>query len=80
MTQTNASADTAAIRLRSDGANLDPVVIELRVAAQKLRIIVDGVDHDVDVAVVVEIAESRATRAGSGSEMPGPAWNEISAK
>src|SRR5271157_1045947 len=57
-----AGADSATVRLRPNGPNLDPIVVEFGVAAQELRAVVDGVNDDVNVAVVVEIAEGRAAR------------------
>ena len=57
-----ARADSAAIRFRSNGANLDPVVVELRIATEQLRIVVDRIDHDIDVSVIIEIAKGRAAR------------------
>src|SRR4051812_41650916 len=57
------SADAAAVRLGAHRANLDPVVSEFRITAQQLGKAVDSVDHDIDVAVIVEISKCRATRS-----------------
>jgi len=54
--------DAAAIGFRADGLDFEPVVAGARIAAQELRKVVDGIDNDVEVAVVVEVAESAATR------------------
>ena len=56
-----ARADPATIRFRANGAHLDPVVIQLRIATQELGIVVDRVDDHVDVAIVVEVAEGTAS-------------------
>ena len=53
----DARSDGAAIRLGADALYLDPVVVEFRIAADELRRSVDGVDDEIDVAIVVEIAE-----------------------
>src|SRR5207245_1526559 len=53
----DARADAAAIGFRADGFDFDPVVGGAGIATQQLRKIVDGVDDDVEVAVIVEVAE-----------------------
>src|SRR3954468_2522882 len=57
------SADAAAVGLCPHRANLNPIVSEFRITAQQLGKAVDSVDHDIDVAVVVEISKRRATRS-----------------
>ncbi len=57
----DASADAAAIGFCADGFYFDPIVAGAGVAAKELRVIVDGVDDDVKIAVVVEIAEGLET-------------------
>ena len=59
---TNAGADAAAVGFCADGSNLDPIIFERRIATQKLRKVIDAIHHDIDVAIVVEIAESGAAR------------------
>src|SRR5579863_10189098 len=59
---TDAGSDAAAVGLGANGSNLDPIIFQRRVTAKKLGKIVDAIDHDVDVAVVVEIAEGSAAR------------------
>src|SRR6266851_5470037 len=58
----DACADAAAIGFCADGFDFDPIVAGARIAAQKLGKIVDGVDDDVEIAVVVEVAEGAAAR------------------
>src|SRR5208282_3172438 len=58
-------SNAAAIRLRADSANLDPVVIEPGIATQELRIVVDRVHYNINVPVIVEVAEG-ATAARRG--------------
>src|ERR1035438_3964275 len=61
-------SNAAAVRLRSDGANLDPVIIQPGITTQELRIVVHRIDYDVDVPVIVEVAESTtAARCGVGN-------------
>src|SRR6266478_6168074 len=57
----DARADPAAIGFRADSLDLDPIIRRVGIAAQKLGEIVDGVDHDIEVAVIVEVTESTAT-------------------
>src|SRR5207249_1605899 len=66
----DARADAAAIRFCADGFDFDPIVAGAGIAAQKLRKIVDGVDEQVEIAVVVEVAESAAT-SGDGNRDAG---------
>src|SRR2546425_10566760 len=61
-----ARADGAAVGLHADQLDLQPIVLRRQIAAEKLRIIVDGVDYDVEIAVIVEIAEGAAAR-GDGN-------------
>src|SRR3989442_370190 len=63
-----ARADAAAIRFGADGFDFDPIVARTRVATQKLRVIVDGVDHHVEVAVIVKVAEGAAARRDRGGD------------
>src|SRR5439155_1759819 len=58
----DARADAAAIGFRADGFDFDPVVGGAGIATQQLRKIVDGVDDDVEVAVIVEVAEGASAR------------------
>src|SRR5229473_2372588 len=58
----DACADAAAIGFCADGFDFDPIVAGARIAAQKLGKIVDGVDDDVEVAVIVKVAEGAAAR------------------
>src|SRR4051794_33884272 len=58
----NPGPDTAPVGFGPDGADLNPIVTSMRVAAQKLRNIVYGVDDDIDIAVIIEIPKSTATR------------------
>src|SRR6266403_240575 len=53
-------SNPAAIRFRPDRFHLDPIVPALRIAAHQLWIIIDRVDHHVEVAVIVEVSESAA--------------------
>src|SRR6266481_711935 len=72
----DARADAAAIGFCADGFYFDPIVAGAGVAAQKLRVIVDGVDDDVKIAVVVEIAEGAAARGdGDGDARAGVIGN-----
>src|SRR5882762_868560 len=72
----DARADAAAIGFCADGFNFDPIVAGARVAAKELRVIVDGVDDDVEIAVVVEIAEGAAARGdGDGDARAGVIGN-----
>src|SRR6267378_811085 len=72
----DARADAAAIGFRADGFDLDPIVAGARIAAQQLGKIVDGVDDNVEVAVIVEIAEGAAARGdGSGDARAGVVGN-----
>src|SRR5438309_1314801 len=57
-----ARADAAAIGFRADGFDFDPVVGGAGIATKQLRKIVDGVDDDVEVAVIVEVAEGASAR------------------
>src|SRR5262245_36787377 len=57
-------ANAVTVRFRADEFDRNPVVIRRRIRPQQNRKIVDRVDHDVDVAIVVEIAE-RASATGS---------------
>src|SRR2546425_7120298 len=61
-----ARADGAAVGLHADQLDLEPIVLRREIAAEKLGIIVDGIDDDVEVAVIVEIAEGAAAR-GDGN-------------
>ena len=64
-----ACSDSSAIGLRADGAHFEPVVAGTQVAAHELRVIVHGVDDDVQIAIVVEVAKSataRGDRIGNG--------------
>src|SRR5207245_1141665 len=58
----DARADAAAIGFRADGFDFDPVVGGAGIATQQLRKIVDGIDDDVEVAVIVEVAEGASAR------------------
>src|ERR1700730_3907680 len=51
-------ADRCAIALRSDELELNPVLRVTAVVAEKGRQVVEIQDYGVDVAVVIEIAES----------------------
>src|SRR5271157_212109 len=57
----DARANGAAVRLDADALDLDPVVVEARVSAHELRQAVHGVDDEIDIAVVVVVAEGAAT-------------------
>src|SRR6266566_9546884 len=71
-----ARANGAAVGLYADQLDLQPIVLRREIAAEKLRIIVDGVDDDVEVAVIVEIAEGGAARSnGNGDAGAGLAGN-----
>src|SRR6185312_8202092 len=63
-------ANAAAVRFRANGSDLDPVVRQAGIAPQKLGKIVDRIDHHINVAVVVKIAESAT---------PGSGWHVDSA-
>src|SRR5580698_7729145 len=56
----NAAADPRTIRLHTDQLDLDPVPVERGIAPQQLRDRVDAVHYDVDIAVVVVVAERTA--------------------
>src|SRR5262245_17721749 len=58
----NASADAAAVGFRADGTNFNPIVFRGRVAADELRRRVDAIHDEIEVAVVVKIAEGTAAR------------------
>src|SRR6267378_5750119 len=58
----DACADAAAIGFRANGLDFDPIVGGARVAPQKLGKIVNGVDDDVEIAVVIKVAEGTAAR------------------
>src|SRR6266849_10913793 len=76
----DACADAAAIGFRADGFDFDPIVAGARIAAQKLGKIVDGVDDDIEVAVVVEVAEGAPARGDRrGDARPGVVGNIIEA-
>ena len=60
----DARADAAAVGLGADGPHFNPVVGEFGVATKKLREVVYRVDDNVDVAVVVEVAEGAAAACG----------------
>ena len=55
----------AAIGFGAHGANLDPVAASGGVATKKLWKMVDAVDDDVDIAVVVEVAEGSSAGGSS---------------
>ena len=69
----HAASDAVAIRFRADGANADPVVAVAAVVAQHVRLLADVADDDVDVAIVIEIAERGAAAGPVLSETPRPA-------
>src|SRR5437660_3531025 len=76
----DARADAAAIGFCANGFDFDPVVCGAGIAAQKLRKIVDGVDDHVEVAVIVEVAESAAARSdGHGDSGAGIVGNIVEA-
>src|SRR5229473_3114309 len=76
----DACADAAAIGFCADGFDFDPIVAGARIAAQKLGKIVDGVDDDIEVAVIVEVAEGAAARGDRrGDARPGVVGNIIEA-
>src|SRR5579864_4772290 len=60
-----ACSDSSAIGLRANSAHFEPVVAGTQVAAHELRVIVHGVDDDVQVAIIVKVAKS-ATARGDG--------------
>src|SRR5260370_2144434 len=62
----DARADAAAIGFCTDSFDFDPIVAGAGIAAQKLGEIVDGVDDNVETAVIVEVAEG-ATSGGHGN-------------
>src|SRR5690349_14299139 len=70
----DAGADAAAVGFRADRADFDPIVFVRGVATDELRRSVDAIDDEVEVAVVVEVAEGAAARrrwdgdAGAGVE------------
>jgi len=75
-----ARADAAAIGFCADGFDFDPVVAGARIAAEELGEIVDSVDDDVEVAVIVEVAEGAAARGhGRGDAGAGVVGNVIEA-
>src|ERR1700722_2484314 len=57
-----AGANAAAVRLGADGSHLDPVISRLQVATQKLGKIIDGIYHDIQITVVVEVSEGTTSR------------------
>src|SRR5213593_2088905 len=63
-----ARADAAAVGLHADQLDLEPIVLRRQIAAEKLGIIVDGIDYDVEVAVIVEIAEGAAARSNGNGD------------
>src|SRR5205814_3077931 len=76
----DARADTAAIGFCANGFDFDPVIRGARIATQKLGKSIDGVDDDVEVAVIVEVAESAAARSDrSGDSRTGIVGNIVEA-
>src|SRR6516165_1826618 len=64
-------SDSAAVGFDTYRADLNPVILQLRVTTEQLRKLVDAVHHDINVAVVVEIPESGAARGrGLGDARP----------
>src|ERR1700730_15129606 len=63
--------DAAAVRFRPDRLNLDPVAGEASVTSQELWIVIHRVDHNIDVAIVIEVAK-RATPRRRGRIDPRP--------
>src|SRR6185437_5166242 len=53
----------ASVRLRSDALDLQPIVLALGVVAEEGRTLVDVDDDHINVAVVVEVSEGRASTA-----------------
>src|SRR5689334_4150390 len=70
----DASADAAAVGFRADRADFDPIALVRGIAANELWRRVDAIHDEVEVAIVIEIAESAAARrrwsrdAGAGIE------------
>ena len=63
----DAGADAGLVGLCADEANFDPASVQRcpeRIAAEQLRNGVDAIDHGVEVAVVVVVADGEATRLG----------------
>src|SRR5437868_11058902 len=58
----DARPDAAPVRLGSDRPHFDPVVRKIGIAAQQLRVIIYRIHNDIDIAIVIEISESRAAR------------------
>src|SRR5256885_16684890 len=62
----DAGAYAAAIGFCADGADFDPIVFVGGVAADELWRSVDAIDDEVEIAVIVEVAEGTAARGGGG--------------
>src|SRR5256885_328471 len=60
----DAGAYAAAIGFCADGADFDPIVFVGGVAADELWRSVDAIDDEVEIAVIVEVAEGTAARGG----------------
>ena len=56
----DARADAAFVGFCPYGFDRDPVVVERAVAAEQLRNVVDGIDHDIQCSVVIEVADGHA--------------------
>lgn len=53
----NSRADSASVRFHADQADCYPVIGILSITAEKRRVAVHVVDHDIGAAVVVEVAK-----------------------
>src|SRR5256885_8104868 len=60
----DAGTDAAAVGFCANGADFDPIVFVSGVAADELRRSVDAIDDEVEIAVIVEIAEGTTARGG----------------
>src|SRR5262245_1219454 len=73
----DARADTATVRFGSNGPNCNPIVVSRRIAAQQLRVRVDWVDHDVSVAVIIEISECAASAGVRFHKRPANLFSDV---
>ena len=76
----NASPDRTAVGLHSLEFHLDPVWFSLNVVAQQRRWFVHVDDENVDVAVIVEIAEGTSATAMGSSDRRGQPASTSSSK
>src|SRR2546430_17251714 len=67
----DAGTDAAAVGFCANRADFDPIVFVGGVAADELWRSVDAIDDEVEIAVVVEIAEGTAARGGGGRKSGG---------